>query len=146
MRRPDPGPPLIDLKRYGFKHQHGDITVFGTWAGDNRRPCLVLVPSYRMISADRITPCVVPLVNAWKWDRRKGLPEDCALTSAAFAEALGLTPNIMTCIRITTIIHDHLDDLLKMPPEKPENQAVVAEFIRTDTDGRQHHAEILENV
>ena len=143
--------PLIDLKRNAGKFQHGDITAYLTWAGDNRRPCLVLVPSWTFGKANlrRVTPCIVPMDNAWKWDAQRGLPGECAATSMAFAEALGLSANLVTAMRITTIIHDHLQDLIRMRPETHRDGAtyVAAEIIRTNRDtGEQVYTEVHEHA
>ncbi|MFG1462107.1 hypothetical protein V5F77_04335 [Xanthobacter sp. DSM 24535] len=135
----------LDLTKVQFQKTYGDITLYGTWFGKDRRPALVLMPTFR-IGEVRVTPCVVPLATAFQWAPETGAPRHAARISRMFAESLGLSPhNPMTCMRITTIIRDHIGDLICMPP-KPDDKVAVADIIRTDEHGRQHHSEVTENV
>lgn len=141
----------LDLNRYAFKHQKGDITVYGTWygIGDSRRPCLVLVPTHIQTSHEKITPCAVSLDDAYRWDRWTGDPAYCARCSAWFAYCLGFNPNNnATVMRITTIIHDLLGDLIHLKPEPfYEKGPITAEFVRTDVEtGRQTYTEVQADV
>lgn len=108
----------IDLDRYHARHQHGDIMVFLTWwlADDSGpKPCLVLIPTFTPL--DRVTPCVVMMENAWLWSEQVGDPRQAAHTAFAFAQMLGQdTNNATNVIRIRSIIHDHIPDLITMPP------------------------------
>lgn len=133
----------LDLSRYAWRQQHGDITAYGTWFGtETRRPVLVLVPSYRS-GAEKVTPCIVPLESAWAWDESIGDPRHCARTSAEFVAHLGLGRGMYQAFRVARIIRDHLGDLLSMPPE-PVELIEVGDAIRTDEHGRQHHSVIRE--
>jgi len=117
----------LDLTKYAFRHQRGDITVYGTWFGKDQQPALVLVQSG---TEERgfVVPCVVPLASAW------------------LAHALRLTANnIATCMRITTLIRDHIGDLASIPV-KPTESIVVADALRTDQYGKTQHAEVREDV
>lgn len=137
----------LDLTQVHFQRTYGDITLYGTWFGEHRRPALVLIPTY-LIGLDRykVVPCVVPLANAYLWAKETGDPRHCARVSKMFAEHLSLTAhNAMTLMRITTIIQDNLGELLAIPP-KPAETYVAADAIRTDEHGKQHHAEILDHV
>lgn len=135
----------LDLTQVHFQRTFGDITLFGTWFGEQRRPALVLLPTY-MIGYAGVVPCVVPLASAWKWAEETGDPRHAARISRMFAQSLSLSPdNIATLMRITTIIRDHIGDLIAIPP-KPTECRVVADAIRTDEDGRQHHSEVIEHV
>lgn len=135
----------LDLTRYAFRRQHGDITVYGTWFGEQQRPALVLVPSYRE-GFERVTPCVVPLENAWKWSEEVGDQQDAVQTAFQFAECLGLDGfNRFTLLRILSIVRDELGELLKIPP-KPTEAVVVADAFRTDENGNVRHFEIKEHV
>lgn len=132
----------LDLTRYAFRHQRGDLTLYGTWFGkDNPRPCLVLTATYR-----RTVPCVVLLENAWLWSDEVGDPGHCARSSVNFAQYLGLDyTNQITCMRVTSLIQDHLGDLIAMPP-KPNERIVVADAILTDEHGKERHAEVTRRV
>lgn len=135
----------LDLTKYAFRRQHGDITVYGTWFGDRQRPVLVLVPTHRL-SFDKTTPCVIPLENAWKWSEEAGDPRDAVQTAFKFAELLGLDGfNRFTVMRILSIVRDELGELLKIPPKPTESQ-VVADAFRTDVNGKVTHTEIREHV
>lgn len=134
----------LDLTQVAFEKHYGDITIFGTWFGKDRRPALVLMPT-AYIGVPGVTPCVVPLSHAWRWTDI-GEPQHCARVSVMFAESLGLSPhNIPTLMRITSIIRDHVGDLLMIPP-KPTERVVVADAVRTDQDGREHHSEVFAHV
>lgn len=111
--------PALDLTRYHWKAEHGDVTAFGSWwlAEDSGpRPCIVLLPTYRQ-SWQKAKPSVVLIDQAWVWDETIGDPERAARLAFHFAEGLGLplnNPN--TIMRIRSIIADHIGDLLMMPP------------------------------
>lgn len=136
----------LDLTRYAWKRELGDITVYGTWFGAEQDPALVLVPTMRQ-SWQKTTPCVVPLTNAWKWDEFTGDPAGCARTCVQFAGFLGFNPmSSMTVQRIASIIRDHLGDLLHIPPKPTEQRIVVADAFLTDEAGKTRHVEVSENV
>lgn len=135
----------LDLTQAHFERICGDITVFGTWFGAKRVPALVLLPTAR-VGHDRVTPCVVPLQSSWLWARETGDPRHCARVSALFAESLGFNAhNAFMLMRITSLIQDHLGDLLTIPP-KPSQTYVAADAILTDENGKERHAEILDHV
>lgn len=134
----------LDLTRYHGRFAHGDLTVFLTWFGDTLHPCLVIVPTH-IEGHERVAPCVVLQRNAWQWTESIGDGAHCARTSHEFARHLRLTPDATTCIRISSIIRDHLGDLLAAPPA-PFETIVVGDAIRTDQDGRQHYSEIRDRV
>lgn len=135
----------LDLTRYRWRQQHGDITAFGTWFGEKeRRPAIVLVPSYSE-GYEKTTPCVVPIDAAWLWAERLGDARHAARASYEFARHLGLENSVLTCMRITDIIRGHLGDLLTMPPE-PVEKVAVADAVLTHASGRQTHREVLDRV
>lgn len=134
----------LDLTRYHERYVHGDLTVFLTWIGDTLLPCLVIVPSYYE-GHERVAPCVVLQTGAWKWSEAIGEPRDCALTSYQFAQHLRMSTDPRTVIRITSIIRDHIGDLLAVPPA-PFERIVVGDAIRRDQDGREHYSEISDRV
>lgn len=136
----------LDLTRYHFRREVRGFVIYGTWLvlPDNRPtvPCLAILPPHR-ISHDRSTPAVVPLNTAWAWSEEQGDPRHAARTTASFLQAMGMAVNPMSCMSLTMAIRDHLGDLISIPP-RPGERRVVADAIRTDQDGRQHHAEITE--
>lgn len=142
--------PAIDLTRVHFTHLRGDLLVSGTWLERNLvgvapEPCLVITRAHNRIGFERSTPCVVPISTAWAWDENIGSPRHCARTSAAFVRQLDLLDSVQSCIRIAALIREHIGDLLSIPPKAREN-IVVADAIRRDADGREHHSEVIERV
>ena len=135
----------LDLTRYHDRFRHGDISVFATWHGDQLEPCLVLVPSHYE-GHERVTPCIVPLAAAWIWSEAVGDGGHCARTSYQFCHFLRINPDPTACIRITSIIRDHIGDLLSIPPA-PFERVVVADAIRVDqSTGKEHHHEVTDRV
>lgn len=137
--------PCLDLTRYAWRQRHGDLVCYGTWRFDDDDkqwvPCLAIYPAFR-----HATPCVVTLDLAWIWSEEEGSPQYAAETTASFCESLGLAPHLQNCIRIASIIRDHLEDLIKRIPPKPPEKKVVADAILTQGNGKQAHAEITEHV
>lgn len=136
----------LDLTRYHSRRQLGDITIIFTWwlADNARRPCLVLVPTIGL-GSERIIPCVVPQSSAWAWAEETGDGRHCARTSAQFAAYLGLPEHPNSAMRVTSIVRECMGDLLNIPP-MPVERVAVADAIRIDADGREHHSEITDDV
>lgn len=137
--------PAIDLTRYAFVRDLGDIRLYGTWytwfdEGESEwqdEPALVLVPAYR---THGVTPCVVALSAAFRYTE----PGHLARVSLEFARTLGFDSNIMAAAhKIGNIIHDHLLDLIKMP-ENP-TEAVVAAYGQISDGRRTKTVEILDH-
>lgn len=135
--------PAIDLTRYHFVRELGDLRLYGTWLynaeDDDDEPCLVLVPAFRK---DGVVPCCVALSAAFRYTE----PLHLAAVSLHFARALGFESNLLhNAQRIGGIIHDHLLDLIKMP-ENP-TQAIVGATANVDFgNGRRRTVEILDHV
>jgi len=136
----------LDLTQYHFVRKAGDLTVYGTWFGDQKRPALVLVPANHN-DRDRFAPFVVPIDNAWIWSEELGDPALQVQSAHDACRALGFDHlNRFTLLRILCAIRDNMADLLKMPP-KPTERVVVADAFRTDHDtGHVRHMEIAEHV
>lgn len=134
----------LDLSRYHSRHVHGDITVYMTWWGDALEPCIVLVPT-RDEGWERTTPCIVPQKQAWLWSEGIGDGRHCARASVEFLHHLRFTGSINAAMRVTSIIRDHLGDLLAMPPA-PFERIVVADAIRIGNDGSEHYSEVTDRV
>lgn len=134
---------VLDLTRQHFHRQLGDIAVIGTWLGasvDESEPCLVLVPSRRTLSYERTRPCCIALSSAYLYDD----PSYLLQRSRQFNEALGFTDNMANVHKVATVIYDHLQDLIEMPPRPVERTFVGAEATITDSSGRKRTAEILD--
>lgn len=141
----DAARPTIDLTRYAFVRELGDIRLYGTWIYDadldDDEPALVIVPAYRTIQ-NGIKPCVVALSAAFRYTD----PKHLARTSLVFAKALGFEDTLLSSAnKIGNIIHDHLLDLIKLP-ENPTDTLVGASARVDFGDGRTRTVEILDHV
>lgn len=134
--------PAIDLTRHHFKRDLGDITLFGTWLWreeDNRsEPVLVLVPRYRM---GGIKPCVVTMADAAEYNH-----DGRVLAHAArrFSYMLGFEDSMSNTRKVMFLIHDHLLDLIKIPPD-PRQSVVIGEA-SVDIGGQKRTIELLDHV
>ncbi len=136
---------VLDLTQTHFEKTRGDLTLYGSWYGDQRRPCLAVLPA-KLKEAS--IPLVIVLDDAWKWnpDDPDAQPENSARQIGAFLYANGFdSANTFTAQRVVGLVHDHLGDLLRIPP-KPTSSVVVADAFRTDQDGSVTHIEVRENV
>lgn len=137
----------LDLSIQHFQQRHGDLTIIGSWFGEeSREPCLVLVKTNAILSHERITPCIVRLSNAWAWAEETGDLQQVIKLCMGFADALGLDRfNQMTIMRIASIIRDHMGDLLSMPPAPEHDKRVVADLFYTNTEtGKVIHKEVKD--
>lgn len=95
----------VDLAKAHLTRQHGDLLAVYTWVNDER--ALVLIPALRKGEAWYI----VCESAAWKYDNREYLKRQCMKA----AEVLGMEPSPNNWIKLATIIHDGLADLISMP-------------------------------
>lgn len=125
----------------------GNLTVIGTWyqTGGSWRPCLVIHRTGDE-SNGQLVPCIVGLEHAWIWDERIGDPRACARTAAGFLQALRMDGrNIRNHFKLRALIHDHLGDLIGIPPWTPPAQTVIAEVTVTNKDtGKAHEVELTD--
>ena len=136
----------LDLTQPAFEKKRGDLIIYGAWHGKNLRPCLAVIPAFRI---DKPIPLVVELDSAWKWN-----PDDIDVSPRENAQAVGqfLRSNGMdhlnpfTAMKVVSLIHDHLGDLLAISPKRGDT-IVVADVLHTDRDtGKTHHREIIQRV
>lgn len=135
----------LNLTESHFVKQRGDLTLYGSWYGDRLRPCLAVLPSVRA----NPVPLVVTLDTAYKWnpDDPDVDPRGAARLVGCFLRENGMdATNAFSHMRVISLIHDHLGDLISMPP-KPLNLVVVADAFRTDIEtGQTTHQEIVKRV
>lgn len=137
----------LDLSKTHATFLHGDLTVILTWLQHNRRPALVLVPTYALLNPDNVTPCIVPLDMAYMWDEHTGDGRHCATTTAIFMANLGMPPNPRLAFRVTDLIREHLGDLLSCPPMPAVEQVEVAFATLTNSEtGQVTQSGITEDV
>jgi hypothetical protein len=95
----------VDLSKAHLTRQHGDLLAVYTWVNDER--ALILIPAYRKNAAWYI----VCESAAYKYDNRQYLALQCKKA----AEVLGMESSPNNWIKLATIIHDGLPDLITMP-------------------------------
>lgn len=95
----------LDLNKAHLTRQHGDLLAVYTWVNDER--ALVLIPAYRKNSAWYI----VCESAAYKYDNPTYLAHQCRKA----AEVLGMEPSPNNWVKLATIIHEGLPDLIEMP-------------------------------
>ena len=140
--------PVLDLRARAFYYVRGEITLIGTWLRIEGlfRPCMVLIRTGEETNPHTV-PCLIPLERAWIWNETFGDPRQAAHTVAGFLDALRLTPGKVNAIRLLSLIHDHLGDLVNIPPLPPLEQRVVAEIIVTNnTTGQTREVEVKDYV
>jgi hypothetical protein len=129
----------IDLTRYHFTRDVGDLSIFGTWLynddQEDTEPCLVVIPRYRTTG---FKPVVVALSAAYRYNNPKYL----AHVAGAFAQSLGFEDSLSQARKIATLIWDHLLDLLNMPLD-PTEATVVGE-VTIDQGGKKRTIEVLD--
>lgn len=136
--------PAIDLSRHHFMRPQGEFCLFGTWlhrlnaTNDNEsEPALVIVPRYRK---NGFKPAVIALSAAYKYDS----PQYCVRAAIEFIHAFGMTDSMATTHTLATLIHDHLLDLLKMPPS-PTQSIIVGEAQIRDGSGTSRTVQVLDH-
>lgn len=110
----------LDLRKAALTRLHGDILAIYTWVNDER--ALVLLPAHRQRGAPWYIVCESA---AYKYDD----PRYLAQQAAKAADVLGMDETQSTWVRIATIIHEGLPDLVRMPaaPEVEKGGAVRGE-------------------
>lgn len=95
----------LDLSKAHLTRQHGDLLAVYTWVNDER--ALVLLPAFRKNAAWYI----VCESAAYKYDNPEYLARQCAKA----AEVLGMEPSPNNWVKLATVIHEGLPDLIEMP-------------------------------
>lgn len=111
------GQVCLDLSKAHLSRQHGDLMAIYTWVNDER--ALVLIPAYRKGAAWYI----VCESSAYKYDNREYLKRQCMKA----AEVLGMEPSPNNWLKLATIIHDGLPDLITMPTG-PDKELTMANY------------------
>lgn len=101
----------IDTTKAHLTRVHGDVTAIYTWMNDAR--VLILCATYRPGSP------FLPGAPIFVVQERKALfyddPIQLAHTAKKAAEVLGLDQSQSSWVKIATIIHEGLPDLIRMP-------------------------------
>ena len=131
----------IDLTRYAWMRELGDLVLFGTWVTNDEiedtEPALVLLPRYRHPST--VVPCVIALSAAYLYNDAKY----CVRAAKGIAKALGFEDSMTTTHRIADILHSHLPDLVSMPVD-PTVAVVVGEASVDLGNGKKKTVEFMD--
>lgn len=132
--------PAIDLTRNHFVRHIQDVSLYGTWLWNDDQedyePALVLIPRYRTTG---FRPCVVALSAAYKYNS----PQYLARVTPFIVTELGFSDCLANAHKIASLIYDHLDDLVRMPPN-PTTSIIVGEAT-IEISGRRHGLHILDH-
>jgi hypothetical protein len=135
---------VLDLSNHHFHRILGDIQIFGTWVGDSfdeSEPALVILPAARSMKG--VKPACICLSSAYKYDDPRYLVKSAMI----FNKGLGFEDSMACVHKLAGIIHDHLQDLIEMPPRPVRNTFVAADATVTDRDsGRSKTLEIIDHV
>lgn len=141
---------VLDLSKRHKTFVVGEITAIMTWTLHDRRPCMVLIPTLRMLHFNSITPIIIPDTMAWAWSETKALRDmkHVAMSSLIYADALGLGGTPQAARKVATVIHDLIDELLSIPPmPNYYDKVIVGTVKRTDpVTGKVITGEIKEDV
>lgn len=126
----------LDLRKAHKHRVHGQITCIYTWmkvgadSPDQPERCMVLIATHRNVK----TPWYIVMESAaFKYDD----PVYLAHQSKKACEVMGFEPSHSAWFKIASIIHDGLEDLLRMPsaPE-PEYLRSALGNMQLRADGR----------
>ena len=117
-------PATLDLRNAHLSRRHGDLLAVYTWVEDER--ALVLLPALRRNAAW----FVVSESAAYRYDD----PGYLARQAMFACSVLGIEPTAGNALRVATIIHEGLPDLIRMPgaPLAPRGAALGDVTLRVD--------------
>ena len=126
----------LDLRYRAWTKVHGDLTFIGSWIREENSQFTASIVIIRTgeENNEHTVPCIVPATDAWKWSEQIGDPRGQARTTVEFLNALRMRFTRRNAIRLTSLIHDHIGDLLAIPPFETlgVEQVVTADMIRID--------------
>jgi len=96
--------------------RQGDIVVAYHWV--NAEPAMVMWPERKPLGC---VPYCIGLSHAYKYAKNTGYPTAYCIQQAVIAaQVMGMDAGRETCKHIVEIILDGLEDLVKMPEERPK--------------------------
>lgn len=140
--------PVLDLSNREWVKNHGDLTFIGTWIEieGSHKACMVIIRTNEE-RHEATMPCVITADKAWVWSEDIGNPRQAAHIAVGYLDALRMERSPRNMIRIASLIHDHLGDLLSIPPYTTRETYVAAELTITNkNDGSVREVEVVENV
>ena len=117
-------PATLDLRTAHLSRRHGDLLAVYSWVEDER--ALVLLPALRRNAAW----FVVSESAAYRYDD----PGYLARQAMFACSVLGIEATAGNALRVATIIHEGLPDLIRMPsaPLAPRGAALGEVTLRVD--------------
>ena len=103
-------PASIDLRKAYLSRFHGDLMAVYSWIDDER--AMFLIPYLRKGAPWYI----VKESAAYKYDDPQYMARQCAVA----CDVLGIEPSRPNWVRVATIIHEGLPDLVSMPSAPPK--------------------------
>lgn len=101
----------IDTRKAHLTRVHGDVTAIYTWVNEQR--ALVLAATYR--PGNQFVPGAPIYVVLEKNSHAYDDPIQLAHTARKAAQVLGLDESTKSWVKLATIIHEGLPDLIRMP-------------------------------
>jgi hypothetical protein len=93
-----------------------DLVVAFHWV--NGEPAMVLFPQRRRLGA---AAYIIGLSHAYKYAETSGYPTPyCVRMAMVAAGVMAMDRTRQTCMNIVEVILDNLEDLVRMPPERPK--------------------------
>ena len=93
-----------------------DLVVAFHWV--NGEPAMVLFPQRRRLGA---AAYIIGLSHAYKYAEKNGYPTPyCVKQAMVAAGVMAMDQTRETCKNIVEVILDNLEDLIRMPPERPK--------------------------
>lgn len=110
----------LDLSRWHSKRHVRGFTLIFTWmeAEDGPEPCLVLLREGEELH-DHAKPGLVPMRHAWIFDEKQGDDAACEFACATIAHLLRMEDSARSANMVRSVVEDHLNDLLHIPPLPP---------------------------
>src|SRR5690606_41502352 len=97
----------------------------------------VLVPTHRI---NGCRPVVIGLSAAYKYDD----PHYLLQAAIQYNRDLGFEDSASHVYKVASVIYDHLQDLIELPPRPVEHVRGGAGAVVTEESGRKHYVEILD--
>lgn len=139
----------LNLELYHFKRTLGEITIIGTWLfdGEQNEPCLVLIRAGEE-RGDHTVPSIILLQHAYIFAPISGVgdPRTAARIVAQITQNLRMPFELRSMHKVTGVIQDHLDDLIRIPPPPRETKAPIADLLITDPNTGKSREIVLTDV
>lgn len=115
----------LDTRKSHLTRRHGDLYAVYTWVDDER--AMILIPAHRPGAPWYI----VKESAAFKYDDPQYLATQCVTA----CNVLGIEPSRPNWVRVATIIHEGLPDLVRMPSAPPNELTAAIGRMQLRADG-----------